>query len=99
MNREHAIKVLRSLRAGLNARGIDHAGIFGSVGRDQAGESSDVDVVVTPSKGRRFDLFDLGGVQTVLDEGFGGVAVDVVIEPVGRSDLKEAIRRDRFDAF
>ena len=65
MNSARAIEVLNRLRPRLEARGIVHAGVFGSVGRDRAGASSDVDVVVTPAEGRRLDLIDLGGVDKV----------------------------------
>ncbi len=99
MKSAHAIEVLRSLRARLEARGIAHAGVFGSVGRDGAEMFSDVDVVVTPATGRRLDLIDLGGVQTLLEEAFGERAVDVVVEPVRKVTLKIAIARDRVDAF
>lgn len=99
MNRAHALEVLRSLRPHLEARGIAHAGIFGSLGRDNADAASDVDIVVSPAENRRLDLVDLGGVQTLLEEGFAGIAVDVVVEPIRRPALKEAIDRDRVDAF
>jgi uncharacterized protein len=99
MTRDRAIEVLRSLRRHLEARGIAHAGIFGSLGRGDTGPVSDIDVVVTPSEDRRLDLIDLGGVQTLLDEGFGGVSVDIVVEPVRRPELRDAIERDRVDAF
>jgi len=65
MNRARAIEILRSLRPRLEARGIVRAGIFGSVGRDAASTRSDIDIVVTPEKDRRFDLIDLGGVQSL----------------------------------
>ncbi len=78
MNRERALDILRQLRRPLEARGIAHAAIFGSVARDEAGARSDIDVVVTPHHGRRLDLIDLGGVQSLLDESFGGIDVDVV---------------------
>jgi predicted nucleotidyltransferase len=99
MKRARAIEVLQALRPRLEARGIVHAGVFGSVGRDGAGASSDVDIVVTPAEDRRLDLFDLGGVQTVLEEGFGNIDVDVVVEPIRQPDLKAAVERDRVDAF
>jgi len=99
MNRDRALEILTTLRPSLEERGIAHAAIFGSVGRDDAREASDIDVVVTPSRRRRLDLIDLGGVQTILDEGFAGVSVDVVVEPVRRRDLKAAVERDRVDAF
>ncbi len=99
MNRARAIEVLQTLRPRLEARGIAHAGVFGSIGRDTAGPSSDVDVVVTPATDRRLDLVDFGGIQTLLDEAFGDLDVDVVVEPIRRPELRAAIERDRLDAF
>jgi predicted nucleotidyltransferase len=99
MNRARAIEVLRTLRPRLEARGIARAGIFGSVARDAARANSDIDVVVTPADDRRLDLVGLGGVQTVLEEGFAGLDVDIVVEPIRRAELKAAVERDRFDAF
>jgi predicted nucleotidyltransferase len=64
MDRTRSIEVLRTLRPGLEARGIALAGIFGSVGRDVPSARSDIDVVVTPANDRRLDLFNLGGIQT-----------------------------------
>jgi len=99
MNRARAIEVLRLLRPQLEARGITRAGIFGSVGRDAAGIKNDIDVVVTPAEDRRLDLFDLGGIQTLLDEGFAGMEIDVVVEPIRQPGLRAAVERDRVDAF
>jgi uncharacterized protein len=99
MNRARAIEVLRLLRPQLEARGIARAGIFGSVGRDAADTRSDIDVVVTPAEDRRLDLFDLGGIQTLLEEGFAGMEVDIVVEPIRQPGLRAAVERDRVDAF
>ena len=98
MKRDQALTILRQLRASLEARGIAHAAIFGSVARGDGTEVSDVDVIVTPAIGVRLDLIDLGGVQTLLDEQFG-LDVDVVVEPVKKTELRRAIQRDRADAF
>ena len=99
MDRARAIEVLQELRPRLEARGIVHAGIFGSVGRDRAGAASDVDVIVTPHDNLRLDLVDLGGIQTLLEEGFAGIDVDLVVEPIRRADLQAAVERDRVDVF
>ena len=99
MNCARAIEVLQPLRPRLERRGIKRAGVFGSVGRDAAGTGSDIDVVVTPIEGRRLDLFDLGGIQTLLEEGFAGLEVDVVAEPIREPGLRAAVERDRVDAF
>jgi uncharacterized protein len=98
MNRDHALDILRQLRAPLEARGIAHASLFGSMARNDGNALSDVDIVVTPVAGARLDLIDLGGVQALLDEGFG-IEVDVIVEPVTMPELLDAIRRDRVDAF
>ena len=90
---------MRRLRLALEARGIAHAGLFGSVARGEANGASDIDVVVTPAPKKRLDLIDLGSVQTLLDESFAGLDVDVVVEPVRQPDLRRAIQRDRADAF
>jgi uncharacterized protein len=99
MNRDHAVEILRSLRRALQARGIAHAALFGSVARSEAGCRSDIDIVVAPVEGARLDLIDLGGVQTLLDESFGGASVDVIVEPVKNPQLSRAIQQDRIDAF
>lgn len=99
MDRDRAIGILRDLRRSLEARGIAHASIFGSVARGEAKTTSDIDIAVKPMPGRRLDLIDLGGVQTVLDEGFEGIDVDVVVEPMSRPSLQQAIHQDRVNAF
>ncbi len=98
MDRDRAIAILRELREPLEARGIAHAALFGSVARGDGTERSDVDVIVTPARGARLDLFDLGAVQTLLDEGFR-TQVDVVVEPVRKPELRQAIQLERADAF
>jgi uncharacterized protein len=94
MNRARAIEVLRLLRPQFEARGITRAGIFGSVGRDAADTRSDIDVLVTPAE----DI-DLGGIQTLLEEGFAGMDVDIAVEPIRQPGLRAAVERDRVDAF
>jgi predicted nucleotidyltransferase len=98
MTRDSALEMLGKLRASLEARGIAHAALIGSVTRNEATVRSDIDVVVTPAHGARLDLIDLGGVQAVLDEAFG-MDVDVVVQPVRKQELRRAIERDRADAF
>jgi predicted nucleotidyltransferase len=93
MNRDRAIEDLRTLRPRLEACGIARAGLFGSIGRDAASANNDIDVVVPPSSDKRLDLVDLGSLQKVLEEGFAGLDVDVVVEPSRRAALKAAVER------
>lgn len=75
-----------------------HAALFGSIAREQGGCDSDVDVLIVPAVSRRLDLFDLGGIQILLDDGFGRV-VDLTVESMRRPGLQWAIAQDRVDAF
>lgn len=99
LRRQTAIDILTALQTKLNARGIAHVTIFGSVARGQARQASDIDVLVTPAENARLDLFDLGGVQTLLDENFDGMEVDVAVGPVRTDSLARAIGKDRVDVF
>jgi predicted nucleotidyltransferase len=99
MNRDLALSILRNLQPYLEGRGVAHAGVFGSVARGDTRPTSDVDVVITPTHGRRFKLFELGGIQELLESGFTGMRVDVVAEPVASPALRNAVLRDRVNAF
>jgi predicted nucleotidyltransferase len=99
MGRDRALQVLKSVQSSLEARGVAHAALFGSVARDQAHPSSDVDILVTPRQGVRLDLFALGAIQTILEDAFRGLRVDVVAEPIRRPHVRDSINRDRLHAF
>jgi predicted nucleotidyltransferase len=99
MNRVQALQVLQSIRGGLEARGVQHVALFGSVARDQGNAFSDIDVLIIPHHGRVLNLFDLGAIQTMLEDAFYGRKVDVVVAPVRRDDMRQAISRDQVHAF
>lgn len=99
MNRDLALRTLRDLRPLLEGRGVAHAGLFGSMARDDANIQSDVDIVITPRQGRKLDLVDLGGIQSLLESAFGGRPIDLVSEPVSSSILQRTLTQDRVDAF
>ncbi|MEX2494825.1 MAG: nucleotidyltransferase domain-containing protein [Woeseia sp.] len=99
LNRARALEILRQQRSRLESRGISHAGVFGSLARDEAQASSDIDIVVTPASGRRLDLIELGAVQSLLEDAFAGFDVDLLVDPIRRPDLLAAVSRDRANAF
>jgi predicted nucleotidyltransferase len=98
MTRDNAPDILKRLRVPLASRGVAHAALFGSMARGENTSHSDVDIIVTPAPGRRLDLFTLGAVQSLLDDSFG-CAVDLIVEPVQKASLRQAIARDRMNAF
>jgi hypothetical protein len=62
MKRDAAIAMLRRHRTQLKALGVGGLYLYGSVARDEAGEDSDVDILIDPAS-ERFSIFDLAHVQ------------------------------------
>jgi predicted nucleotidyltransferase len=63
-----------AIRAALAARGVERAGVFGSVARGEDTEDSDLDVIVAFRAGVRRDLAEISDELTAIT----GVHVDVV---------------------
>lgn len=83
MRREVAISLIRRNQPRLAELGVKHAYLFGSVARDVADASSDVDVMVDLDEGpdgRKplFSGFDVGGIQFELARILGR-RVDLVV--------------------
>ena len=83
MNRADIIKLLHGNRARLEALGVTHAYLFGSVASDTARPESDVDVMVDLDEGPQgrkplFSAFDVGGIQHELVR-ILGTRVDLVV--------------------
>lgn len=57
MQREEVLKILRDHRADLDALGVRHLSLFGSVARGDAGPESDVDVLVEFDGRTTFDRY------------------------------------------
>lgn len=62
--------------------------IFGSVARHEAGEASDLDLLVELEPGRT--LFDLGGLSYELERLLGR-RVDVVTAPLLRAEIRNRV--------
>ncbi len=83
VNRIEAINLLQSRRTRLEALGVIHAYLFGSVARDAATAESDIDLMVDLDEGPSgrkplFSALDLGGIRYELAQIFGR-PVDVVV--------------------
>ena len=75
MNRDDILALLREFKRDCRGEyGIIEIGVFGSFARDEAGEESDVDVVIRILKP---DLFTLVGIKNDLEERLHR-AVDIV---------------------
>jgi uncharacterized protein len=98
MNRESVLAVLRAHREELAAAGVEHAGVFGSVARGEAGPDSDIDVPVEFTAGRVPDVFAHVGLKDRISTRFPG-RVDVVNARGLRPSVRARVMRDLVHAF
>ena len=88
MRRAEALKIIASHEAELRALGVRSLAIFGSVARDQAEPTSDVDLLVEFD--RPVGYFHLFDVQDQL-EGFLGCKVDLVTRGGLRPEIRDGV--------
>ena len=69
--------------------GVASMALFGSVARDEAVETSDVDILVTFS--RPVSLFDFVDIQLYIQKILGVASVDLVMRDTVIEELKEII--------
>jgi uncharacterized protein len=95
MQRNQAIKKLRSLRPFLDGYHVKSVAVFGSVARNEARASSDIDIMVEFSKSPGLDFVKL---QRELSEKFGR-NVDLVTKPALHPLLKDRILGEAVYAY
>ena len=95
MNRDEVLDLLRTHKPTLEQRfGITKLALFGSFARDQASESSDVDVLVWfdgPATSRSYF-----GVQFYIEDLLDR-QVDLVTDKALRSELRPYVEREALD--
>lgn len=95
MDKHHVLETLRDHRHELEAAGIVHLRVFGSVARDEGDVFSDVDLMAEFDKSKRLTLVKIGSLQGRLTD-LLGVNVDLsssdwMREPVRSRAMSEAI--------
>ncbi|MGZ8916219.1 MAG: nucleotidyltransferase family protein [Methylobacter sp.] len=92
MNRQQTLEILSKLKPELVKRfGITRLALFGSTVRDEAQESSDIDIIVAfdgPATSEKYF-----GVQFLLEDELGH-PIDLVTEKAMRSELRPFIERE-----
>jgi predicted nucleotidyltransferase len=93
VNRQRALELLRRSKPELQARfGVTRLALFGSIARDTATRSSDIDILVAfdgPATSKRYF-----GVQFYLED-LLGCPVDLVTEKALRPELRSYIEQER----
>ncbi|SRR5581483_4491622 len=95
MDSQHVIETLRSHQKELQAAGIAHLRVFGSVARGEASSSSDIDLLADFDQSKQLTLVKIGSLQNLLS-GILGANVDLssfewLREPVRSKANHEAI--------
>jgi uncharacterized protein len=90
MSRAEILQLLKTFRENCSDQyGILALGVFGSVARDEAKESSDIDVVV---KLKKQDLFNLIGIKQDLEE-----ALHKHVDVISYRETMNAFLKNRID--
>ena len=97
MTRDEALRILAAHRDEFVAMGVRDLAIFGSVARDEAGDGSDIDVLVDYEPGARLSYFRVFDLQERLEE-ILGAKVDLVTMGGLRSELRDGILAEAIHA-
>ncbi|CAA7620744.1 nucleotidyltransferase family protein [Magnetospirillum sp. UT-4] len=92
------LAILRAHQDELKARGVLHAGVFGSVARGEETEDSDVDVALDLDCDRPMGLLRYNALGDYL-ESLVGTKVDMADRTSVRARLRAEIERDYKHAF
>jgi len=98
MRRDQAIEALKQQAEALRALGATSLFLFGSVARDEAGPSSDLDLFIDYDPTSRFNAFDLVGIKIFLEDEFE-LPVDVTTRDSLHPMLKKRIEQSALQVF
>ncbi len=98
MTKDEAMRVLSEHAAEIRARGVTRLALFGSVVRDEADQTSDVDVLVDIDRNAKFSLIELSGLRLYLCEILGR-EVDVAIRGTLKPRMRERVAAEQLQVF
>lgn len=98
MTLEQALQTLRKAKAELRAKGIAHAGVFGSTARGEQHAESDIDIIIDFDPSARITVFDYAGIREDIADLFGQ-RVDVVDQRGLKPEVRPNVARDLVYAF
>ena len=98
IGREEIVAMLRAHQGELHRRGVRHAALFGSIARDEAKLTSDVDILIELDPEAPVGLFEYVGITQYLADLFP-IRVDVANRSSLKPLVRPAIERDAIYAF
>ena len=98
MNREQVIATLRAHEPELRQRGVLHAGLFGSIARDEATPGSDIDILIALEPDAPIGLFEYVSITQYLADLFAP-HVDVANRDRLKPLVRPSVERDAVYAF
>jgi len=98
MQRPEILETLRAHRQELQAAGVLHLRLHGSVARGEASADSDVDLIAELEPGRRFTLIDMVRLENRLHD-LLGMAVDLSPAKTLRDQVRQRAAREAVLAF
>src|SRR5437667_12691677 len=98
MNCQEALAILLKHRDALQARGVRHAALFGSVARGEARPDSDLDILIELDPSAELDVFAYVGLRRYIAELFTG-PVDVVDRDALKPHVRPPAESDAIYAF
>lgn len=98
MKLEQALLTLQEAEPALRAKGVLHAGIFGSTARGEERPGSDVDILIDFDPAARITVYDYAAVKHTVAT-FFKQRVDVIDRRGLKPDLQQPVARDVVYAF
>lgn len=87
MKKAVALERLRPFESRLRERGISALYLFGSTARDEAGDTSDLDLLFEYDASKKFSLFDQASAMLELSDGLG-----TKVDLISRNGLRPRVR-------
>ncbi len=98
MNRDDIIAKLKACEADLQARGVEHAALFGSRTRGDNRPDSDIDIMVEIDENFPMDMFQYIGAVHVIEDLFP-LPADVSNRDAQKPHVRSSAVRDAVYAF
>jgi predicted nucleotidyltransferase len=99
MTRQEALDILIANRDALRARGVQHAALFGSVARGEAGPESDLDILIDLDPQAKLGIFQYAGIRRYISELFATDSIDIVDRAALKPHVRPSAESDAIYAF